>query len=330
VLATTSAWAEQQGNAERLQALGHELGFEVTSVPAFEVDGAPVSSTRIRHLLDAGHVAAAAALLGRPYWLAGTVVRGSGRGRRLGVPTANLQLVPEKLVPARGVYAARLRLDGRVYGGAMNVGVVPTFVEEGPVGGSPHLDFDGDLTVSGSGRGIERLRTTQVRRPRRPLHPDPRGIAAATLPGSAGSLDRGISGLRHESRVTPQAIGFAGSEDCVRFHSSTHAGAGFAGAQPSCLSPSTEVRDVALSKDAKRQVIEKFAARVRLGFPGRIALLTERIRSLTEHFKVHKNDHHSRRGLLKMVGQRRRLLDYLKNKNVEHYKMLIKELELRR
>jgi small subunit ribosomal protein S15 len=51
---------------------------------------------------------------------------------------------------------------------------------------------------------------------------------------------------------------------------------------------------------------------------------------LTEHFKVHKNDHHSRRGLLKLVGQRRRLLDYLKNKNADNYKMIIKELDLRR
>ena len=77
---------------------------------------------------------------------------------------------------------------------------------------------------------------------------------------------------------------------------------------------------MALSKDSKRQVIEKFKLHeFDSGSPEvQIALLTERIRSLTEHFKVHKNDHHSRRGLLKMVGQRRRLLDYLKNKNVEH------------
>ena len=137
---------ERQGNAERLRALGRELGFEVTTVPAFEVDGAPVSSTRIRHFLDAGHVTEAAALLGRPYWLTGTVVRGSGRGRRLGVPTANLQMAPEKLVPARGVYAARLCLDGKEYGGAMNVGVVPTFVPDGSQSVEVHiLDFDGDL-----------------------------------------------------------------------------------------------------------------------------------------------------------------------------------------
>jgi len=61
-----------------------------------------------------------------------------------------------------------------------------------------------------------------------------------------------------------------------------------------------------------------------------IALLSERIRYLTEHFKTHKKDHHSRRGMLKLVGQRRRLLNYLKKKDVERYRALIKRLGLRR
>lgn len=61
-----------------------------------------------------------------------------------------------------------------------------------------------------------------------------------------------------------------------------------------------------------------------------VALLTERINHLTEHFKVHKKDHHSRRGLLKMVGQRRRLLVYLKKKDINRYRELIKSLGLRR
>ena len=61
-----------------------------------------------------------------------------------------------------------------------------------------------------------------------------------------------------------------------------------------------------------------------------IALLTERIRELTEHFKVHKKDHHSRRGLLKLVGKRRRLLDYLAKHDLEAYRALIKELGIRR
>jgi small subunit ribosomal protein S15 len=61
-----------------------------------------------------------------------------------------------------------------------------------------------------------------------------------------------------------------------------------------------------------------------------IAILTERITYLTEHFKVHKKDHHSRRGLLKMVGQRRRLLDYLKRKDIERYRVIIEKLGIRR
>lgn len=61
-----------------------------------------------------------------------------------------------------------------------------------------------------------------------------------------------------------------------------------------------------------------------------VALLTARINELQVHFKAHKKDHHSRRGLLKMVGQRRRLLDYLKKKNEERYRTLIKELGLRK
>ncbi len=60
------------------------------------------------------------------------------------------------------------------------------------------------------------------------------------------------------------------------------------------------------------------------------AILTARIRHLTEHFKIHKKDHHSRRGLLKMVSKRRKLLDYLNRKNSERYQELIKRLELRR
>ena len=61
-----------------------------------------------------------------------------------------------------------------------------------------------------------------------------------------------------------------------------------------------------------------------------IALLSQRIEYLTEHFKVHKKDHHSRRGLLKLVGQRRRLLDYLKRSNVDRYRQIVTSLNLRK
>jgi len=87
-----------------------------------------------------------------------------------------------------------------------------------------------------------------------------------------------------------------------------------------------------LATESKQEIIDKF--KIHQGDTGspevQIALLTGRITYLTEHFRTHKKDHHSRRGLLKIVGQRRRLLDYLKKKDVERYRVIIKELGIRR
>ena len=89
---------------------------------------------------------------------------------------------------------------------------------------------------------------------------------------------------------------------------------------------------MSLSKETKMEVIGKFKLHEEdSGSPEvQIALLTEKIKYLTEHFKVHKRDHASRRGLLRMVGQRRRLLDYLKATKVDRYRAVLKELGLRR
>lgn len=87
-----------------------------------------------------------------------------------------------------------------------------------------------------------------------------------------------------------------------------------------------------LTPERKHEVIDKFARKPGdTGSPEvQIALLSERITYLNEHFKAHKKDHHSRRGLLKMVGQRRRLLNYLKDKDVERYRTVIRELGIRK
>jgi small subunit ribosomal protein S15 len=89
---------------------------------------------------------------------------------------------------------------------------------------------------------------------------------------------------------------------------------------------------VTLTKQTKQEIIDKFRLHQEdSGSPEvQIALLTEKIRYLTEHFKVHKRDHASRRGLLRMVGQRRRLLDYLKATQVDRYRRVVKDLGLRR
>ncbi len=87
-----------------------------------------------------------------------------------------------------------------------------------------------------------------------------------------------------------------------------------------------------LTPEVKKEIIDQFKLHENdTGSPEvQIALLSNRIKYLTEHFKVHKKDHHSRRGLLKLVGQRRRLLNYLKKGNAEKYKTVIKELGIRR
>lgn len=84
--------------------------------------------------------------------------------------------------------------------------------------------------------------------------------------------------------------------------------------------------------DKKQEIIEKFKTHENdTGSPEvQIAILTERIKQLTEHLKIHKKDHHSRRGLLKMVGQRRGLLNYLKRKDIGRYRNIIQQLGLRR
>lgn len=89
---------------------------------------------------------------------------------------------------------------------------------------------------------------------------------------------------------------------------------------------------MSITAERKQELIGKFAAKPGdTGSPEvQVAVLTERIKNLTEHLKIHKKDFHSRRGLLIMVGQRRRLLDYTKSKSQERYKSLIQRLELRR
>ena len=87
-----------------------------------------------------------------------------------------------------------------------------------------------------------------------------------------------------------------------------------------------------ITKEAKKGLIDTFKQNEKDtgSAPVQIAILTERINLLTGHFKIHKKDHHSRRGLLKLVGQRRRLLDYLKGKELGRYKTVIERLGIRR
>ncbi len=137
----------REGNAGRLAELGRELGYEVQIIEAVGDESGVISSTEIRKLVSLGSVEAAASLIGRPYALSGTVVHGDGRGRRINIPTANVQYPESKLLPANGIYACRARLGADLYAAATNVGVNPTFTpEKRTVNVEAHLlDFDRDL-----------------------------------------------------------------------------------------------------------------------------------------------------------------------------------------
>jgi len=124
----------REGNVERLKALGKKLGFRVQVVPPFTLHGEPVRSSRIRYLVgEVGDVRKAAELLGRCFSLNGIVIHGDGRGRRIGIPTANIAFAPNRLIPANGVYATWAYLNGERWPSATNIGVRPTVAGENPV-----------------------------------------------------------------------------------------------------------------------------------------------------------------------------------------------------
>lgn len=137
----------RQGNAGMLRHIGADAGFAVHEFsPVVEGDDI-VSSTLIRRMLEAGDVAGAANLLGRPHEVRGLVMMGDGRGRELGYPTANVHVPDNILLPAGGVYAGEYVLpDGKVVPTAISLGTRPTFYEDGQNLLEAHLiDFDGDL-----------------------------------------------------------------------------------------------------------------------------------------------------------------------------------------
>lgn len=136
---------DRTGHVGLLRELGMGLGFDTEVVPLVG-DDRPISSTRIRAMIAAGDVAGAAAALGRPHEVRGVVVAGDGRGRSIGVPTANVAPPSGVAMPMRGVYAVRAGRDtGEDLPGVANVGVRPTFDGSDEVLEVHVLDFDEDL-----------------------------------------------------------------------------------------------------------------------------------------------------------------------------------------
>jgi riboflavin kinase/FMN adenylyltransferase len=117
----------REGSFEELKRNGPAYGFDVEEIPRQDVDHVAVSSSKIRHALEKGDVETASHFLGRPYSLSGRVIKGDQLGRTLGFPTANIDVDSHyKLIPAEGIYAARIEHEGKRYGGMLYIGNRPT------------------------------------------------------------------------------------------------------------------------------------------------------------------------------------------------------------
>ncbi|MGA1875668.1 MAG: bifunctional riboflavin kinase/FAD synthetase [bacterium] len=134
----------KKGGTALLEEISRQYPFRIKVVDEVRIAGEKVSSTAIRNYIQQGDLEKASLFLGRPYTLSGTVVHGSGRGKSLGYPTANIY-AGSKLIPKFGVYLVRIHIQGRIYNGLANIGQKPTF------GGSPPgvevyiFDFQSDL-----------------------------------------------------------------------------------------------------------------------------------------------------------------------------------------
>jgi riboflavin kinase/FMN adenylyltransferase len=139
----------REGNVAMLQRLGEEFDYSVSVIRPIRINREVVSSSRIRSAIRDGDVKTARQLLGRPYALDGAVAPGDGRGRRIGIPTANLDIWQEQLMPKAGVYACLARVGERMLRAVTNVGVRPTFNNPNAIAiprAETHLlDYRGDL-----------------------------------------------------------------------------------------------------------------------------------------------------------------------------------------
>jgi len=135
----------REGDIPALIQLGKELGFAVHVVEAVRLDGEVISSSRIRKLLAEGKVEEVARFLGRPYALTGEVTTGAGRGRTIGIPTANLALSAKRALPASGVYVTWATVGSHRWGSVTNIGMRPTFEDQltAPVVETHLLDYAG-------------------------------------------------------------------------------------------------------------------------------------------------------------------------------------------
>lgn len=133
------------GDVQLLKSLCEKAGIQVHICKKEEIDGEPVSSTRIRKLIMDGKVENAEKLLGRPFRITGTVMQGLQNGKKMGIPTANILPKPDIVSVKQGVYAGICEVEDKVYKSVINVGNNPTFKAKNTTIECHLLDFDGDI-----------------------------------------------------------------------------------------------------------------------------------------------------------------------------------------
>lgn len=121
--------SNRTGDLTLLQKLGKEIGFDIKVVQPFRIAGEIVSSSLIRRLLKQGDVQMAADMLGRCYVIEGSVIHGDGRGKHIGIPTANISVWPKQFLPKNGVYSVRVSLEKYKYPAVLSIGMRPTFYQ---------------------------------------------------------------------------------------------------------------------------------------------------------------------------------------------------------
>ena len=136
---------KREGNVEVLSALGQDRGFRVVSLDLLAQAGGAISSSQLRQSLLRGDMGTVKRLLGRAYALPGEVVKGVGRGKSIGMPTANIEVWDEQIIPPNGVYAGFATVAGERYLAAINIGSKPTFGGESHTIEAHLLDFDSDI-----------------------------------------------------------------------------------------------------------------------------------------------------------------------------------------
>ncbi len=122
--------ANREGDLKELQKIGDRLGYCVRTIEPLQSTLQVVSSSLIRKLISEGGITSANDLLGRAYSISGNIVHGDGRGRHIGIPTANIEPWKEKLIPQAGIYAAFAHLEGISYQAVVNIGRRPTFYDQ--------------------------------------------------------------------------------------------------------------------------------------------------------------------------------------------------------